>query len=372
MKLKTLAVVVTSSTIAAQAFAAESDIQATDTLFGTPVSNTATLTYKVGGTDTSLTSDSSHTVVFNVDRRVIFSLTDSHTGDGATDAVLVTAGGTATTNYTLTNDSNAPISFRLPTPSADTVYTYTLNGVAYTPAVANVIPLTKGEIGSGSTDEVVITVTQTIPDDAENGSTFITPFSVTAIEPTGNINIPDVDPANGDSSGGADQGDLIIPADNSIPWNKDVIQTITSIPNSSSSILIDGQQLFEVEGASIALEKTVTIVSDPINGTSNPKAIPGAVIRYSLTVSNSGKADALDVTLSDDLSTLIDRLNLDTTASSSAMFLGTSTTPMNDGTADLKATLDSNNILIFPAVTVPKIDGSDNGIVTATFEAILK
>ncbi|MFC0101340.1 CshA/CshB family fibrillar adhesin-related protein [Sphingopyxis terrae] len=40
--------------------------------------------------------------------------------------------------------------------------------------------------------------------------------------------------------------------------------------------------------ATLAIAKSSTLVSDPVNGTTNPKAIPGAVVRYSFTVQNSG------------------------------------------------------------------------------------
>ena len=59
---------------------------------------------------------------------------------------------------------------------------------------------------------------------------------------------------------------------------------------------------FIVAGAELTVEKTSSIVSDPINGTTNPKAIPGAVIEYCIVVSNAaGGATATDVAVNDDL-----------------------------------------------------------------------
>jgi len=45
-----------------------------------------------------------------------------------------------------------------------------------------------------------------------------------------------------------------------------------------------------VQGAEIALAKASRIVSDPVNGTTNPKAIPGAVVEYCITVANNAGA----------------------------------------------------------------------------------
>lgn len=59
---------------------------------------------------------------------------------------------------------------------------------------------------------------------------------------------------------------------------------------------------YTVAGAVITLAKSSTVVSDPVNGTTNPKAIPGATVEYCITVANaSGAATATDVNVVDDL-----------------------------------------------------------------------
>lgn len=52
---------------------------------------------------------------------------------------------------------------------------------------------------------------------------------------------------------------------------------------------------------SLTFQKTVQVLSDPINGTTNPKAIPGAIMEYALTVTNAGAIpiDADSLYLSD-------------------------------------------------------------------------
>ena len=59
--------------------------------------------------------------------------------------------------------------------------------------------------------------------------------------------------------------------------------------------------------ATLAIAKSSTLVSDPVNGTTNPKAIPGAIVRYSLTVQNSGPTatDSNSVLIVDSLPTQI-------------------------------------------------------------------
>lgn len=53
--------------------------------------------------------------------------------------------------------------------------------------------------------------------------------------------------------------------------------------------------------ATVLFDKSSSIVSDPVNGTTNPKFIPGAVVRYCLLVTNSGSATATTMVVTDTL-----------------------------------------------------------------------
>jgi len=59
---------------------------------------------------------------------------------------------------------------------------------------------------------------------------------------------------------------------------------------------------YTVAGALVTVAKASRVVSDPVNGTTNPKAIPGATVEYCITVANaSGGATATGVSVTDDL-----------------------------------------------------------------------
>jgi uncharacterized repeat protein (TIGR01451 family) len=58
---------------------------------------------------------------------------------------------------------------------------------------------------------------------------------------------------------------------------------------------------FQISSSSLTITKAVTVYSDPFNGTSNPKAIPGAIMTYTVTIANGGTADATNVSIVDDL-----------------------------------------------------------------------
>jgi uncharacterized repeat protein (TIGR01451 family) len=53
--------------------------------------------------------------------------------------------------------------------------------------------------------------------------------------------------------------------------------------------------------ANLTILKTVTLVSDPVSGTVNPKYIPGAIVDYSITITNAGTGpvDASTVVIND-------------------------------------------------------------------------
>jgi len=53
--------------------------------------------------------------------------------------------------------------------------------------------------------------------------------------------------------------------------------------------------------ANLAIAKTSSIVSDPVNGTTNPKAIPGATMLYCILVTNNGSATATAINITDAL-----------------------------------------------------------------------
>ncbi len=50
-------------------------------------------------------------------------------------------------------------------------------------------------------------------------------------------------------------------------------------------------------GVTLVVTKTSAVVSDPVNGTTNPKLIPGAVVRYTISVTNTGRGPVDPATL---------------------------------------------------------------------------
>lgn len=58
-----------------------------------------------------------------------------------------------------------------------------------------------------------------------------------------------------------------------------------------------------VQTAALAVGKTSTVISDPFNLAVNPKSIPGAVMEYGITLTNTGAVSATVVTIADPVPT---------------------------------------------------------------------
>jgi len=54
-----------------------------------------------------------------------------------------------------------------------------------------------------------------------------------------------------------------------------------------------------VQTAALSVGKTSTVISDPFNSTTNPKSIPGAIMEYGITLTNTGAVSATVVTITD-------------------------------------------------------------------------
>ena len=91
-------------------------------------------------------------------------------------------------------------------------------------------------------------------------------------------------------------------------WQQNTLQIVfadgagdTDAANDAAHSATDG---YIVETAQMTVTKTSVVVSDP-TGLSNPKAIPGAVIEYTITLLNGGSGTATNISVSDDLNTEI-------------------------------------------------------------------
>jgi len=274
---------------------------------GTDVDNLATVNYEVnanaqqaiesapGAGNSVPGAGNGTTTTFVVDNRVDFSLVQVggvHTSvtPGDTDAVV---------EFLLTNVGNSAQDFRM-----------TVTNLASTdPAVftlldtdvdLNNLRIRVGNAGGGAAP--VLTDLDYADELAEDGSVRVFVYGDADLvlglvnNDVANIELSATVAAAGTASAlGADLSDDV--------GNPDTAGL--EVVFAEGSALGDGietdQHGFIVSSAGLTVSKVATVINDPINGTTNPKAIPGATVEYVVTVSNTGTADADAVSITDDL-----------------------------------------------------------------------
>jgi uncharacterized repeat protein (TIGR01451 family) len=91
--------------------------------------------------------------------------------------------------------------------------------------------------------------------------------------------------------------------DNAIADNANTEQVVFADAAGPADAVRDGRHsatgTYTVSTATLNVAKTSTVISDPFNGAVNPKRIPGAVVRYSIVVTNTGAANATNVVVRD-------------------------------------------------------------------------
>ncbi|MDF7777137.1 DUF11 domain-containing protein [Sphingomonas sp. AOB5] len=283
-KLKLLGGAAIVSIFASPAFAQE-------TPAGTSINNQATVTYSVGGSNQSSTSN---TATFVVDKKV--NLAVAEVGGTATK---VSIGSTdQVTTFTVTNLTNATQDIRL-TGDQQTVSIPLLGTDDFN--VTNIRVFVDSN-GNGTYDAGVDTATYI--DELAPDAT-VTVFIVANIPNTAGIHTAIVG-LKGTVAAGGTSGSL----------GADLVATSLLTPDSPTTVdivfaddanlldqLRDGSQwafdAYTIDSAAVTGTKTARVVSDPYNLLVNPKAIPGATVEYCISVANAGPGIATSVAISD-------------------------------------------------------------------------
>jgi uncharacterized repeat protein (TIGR01451 family) len=278
----------------------------------TSITNQATVNYSVGGV--SQPAVNSNTASFTVGVKVRLVVTNN---DGAN--VSVSPGTTkAALKFTVLNDGNATNDVALS-------YVAAANGTASPYGGGNdsfdgtTIAIYEDTNSNGTFDDGTDQLSSTINDLAQGSSKvyFIvyTPDDLTQSAGSiavyylvaqaqwangsdiseGSINVTDAMAGGTACGAGGTTVDVVFADDNG------------PAPDANDGTR-DGKHsddgAYIVQNAAITVSKTSAVYSDPVNGTSSPKAIPGAVVTYTITISNTGNADAT-VSVTDSLATQI-------------------------------------------------------------------
>lgn len=260
------------------------------TTAGSTVSNTASVDFKVG--TVAQTTVPSNTYDFVVDRKVNVTVTADNTplsvAPGATGNVLA---------FTVTNESNATLDFTVS--GLQSASTTVLSPAVYADSFdMDNFQFFVDTNGDGNYTAGTDTATSI------SGLTAGNSIKVFAIAKTPNA------PANGSYAGvevlvtAKELGGGAITA----TAGADTVGTMDTVfADGDGPLAADGNRdgkisvygAYKIATASISVNKSATVISDPVNNTTNPKAIPGAVVEYCLVVKNAGDASAADIVLTD-------------------------------------------------------------------------
>jgi hypothetical protein len=268
---------------------------ASGTPAGSTITNNVTVDYKVGGvSQTQLSASNS----FTVDRKV--NLTVAESGSSTTTVSPGQQG--AVTTFVVTNTSNAIADFALAAanrPDSSTAAHGGTDNFDVTGIKIYADTNTNGTFESGTDleisylDQIAADVSRTV-------------FVVANI-PLGRTNL---DVAGVRLTATAHEataaGSLGAAVTQSTGANTAGVDTVFADTDAGGNTAGDGIHFAEddytIGAASLSVTKTSRIVSDPVNDTTNPKMIPGAVVEYCVIVANAAdSATATNVSISDGL-----------------------------------------------------------------------
>jgi uncharacterized repeat protein (TIGR01451 family) len=281
---------------------------AVGTSAGTNIDNEATVNYSVGGTpQATITSiDPNQGVVtqtrFTVDRKIDMSIVAAPTAAGST----ATVGEMVT--LTVTNDSNVTQTFLLNYINDDgttddidlasvTFYEET-GGVGGFDGTDN--PITEISLLE---DETKTVYAFAILGGSTNGDTSTAYYTLTASDGLGS-------PIGTDDGGiGNDLVDATV-ADTEIVFadgGNAAVGTNTASTDVAEDGLVSTVTPVTYTIAGLEISKSVAVTSNPPGVTdTTPKAVPGAIVTYTVSINNSGAEDATALSISDTLPTTLE------------------------------------------------------------------
>ena len=269
---------------------------AAGTAAGLSVTNTVTVNYQVGGVAQTAQTASD---TFTVDRKVNVTVAEV----GTTTTTVTPGQVAAVTTFQVTNLSNATLDFALTVAqqvggAGAHANTDTFDVTAPKIYLDNA---TTGVVGSYDAGDTLVTSIDELA--ADGTRTIFVVADVPLGQLTGAVAAVTLT-ATGREGGTA--GSLGIALVQTTTANTTGVDTVFADGAGSTDALrnadFSAKDDYTVSAAALTITKVSTLISDPLNGTTFPKYIPGAVIEYCISVTNAaGGAAASSVAISDPL-----------------------------------------------------------------------
>ncbi|HEU0045671.1 hypothetical protein [Sphingomonas sp.] len=269
---------------------------AAGTQAGTTITNTVTVNYKVGGVDQTQQTASD---TFTVDRKVNVTVAEV----GTTTTQVSPGQSNAVTTFSVTNLSNATLDFAL------TVAQQTGGAGAHSNTdnfdVSNVRVFWDSN-NSGGYDSGDAQVAYLDELAADTARTVYVVSNVATARVTGDVAVVTLTATGREGLGVGAQGVALVQTTTANTANMDtVFADGQGATDAARDAAFSAKDDYTVLAAALSVTKVSKPISDPVNGTTNPKLIPGAVVEYCIAVANAtGGATASSVDLEDVVPTM--------------------------------------------------------------------
>lgn len=268
---------------------------AAGTTSGTTITNTVTLSYQVGGVaQNDVTANAS----FTVDKKINLTVAEV----GSTTTTVTPGQATAVTTFAVTNTSNATLDFALAVAQqtggagahsntdnfnvgSPTIYLDTNNNGVYNAGVDTAVTYLD-ELAADTSKTVFVVAS--IPLGQVSGDVAAVTLTATARQ----------------GGTGGSQGSALTETSGANTAGEDtVFADGAGTTDSARDAAYSAKDDYTVSAPNLSVTKLNYIVSDPVNGTTNAKMIPGATVEYCIAVSNNPSASgtATSVSISDTL-----------------------------------------------------------------------
>ncbi len=255
---------------------------AAGTTAGSSINNTATVNYSVGGV--SQTPVTSSTATFVVDRKI--SMTVTEPGNATTN--VVPGSTNQVTTFLLTNTSNAVLDFGLALvqPAGGAA---AHGGTDNFDVTAPTFWINTGASAGSATYDAANSVQVTYIDElAADASRYV--FVLASVPNTrvnGDVAGVTLTAQARDGGAAGTQGAVSTETTGANTAGMDtVFADAAGVTDAARDGQISARDDYTVAAPSLTVVKTSKIISDPLNGTTNPKMIPGATVEYCIQVAN--------------------------------------------------------------------------------------
>ena len=285
-----------SSAAAVAVLLAANPAYAAGTAAGLSVTNTVTVNYQVGGVSQTAQTASD---TFTVDRKVNVTVAEV----GTTTTTVSPGQSAAVTTFQVTNLSNATLDFALTLAQQTGGAGAHANTDSFDASNLRIYldNATTGTVGSYDAGDTLVTYLDELA--ADGSRTVFVLADIPLGQTTGAVAAVTLTATGREGGTAAAQGAALTETTTGNTAGMDtVFADGAGSTDAARDAAFSAKDDYTVSAAAITVTKRSTLVSDPFNGTTNPKYIPGAVIEYCIAVSNAaGSASATSVAISDPL-----------------------------------------------------------------------